>query len=315
MNDFEQKAIEFSEEVDALLAGKHLDGSEDPSHDDALVLLANRLHTLEFPNSKPLKLQLHRQLWQQLEARQEPHVRRWSLAQLLIPGRRLTVRAAIAIIVLLGLLLILPTGRSALASVQEFLRQLRWENTTASQVAQESQPENLDELKAQFERELAEGRAWSYSFEGHNLGGCCADGVRNEVVSLEQALTEAGYSMMLPGYVPNGYSMTEIRLMGLPPYAIFVIYEGPTGRIGLYQSKGGYTAQDVNEYTVEVDAQASAVDTEGSMEEVLVGDMTVALIDGTSVVWEVNGISLHLIGSGIDTETLLQIAESLEPSN
>lgn len=315
MNGFEQKAIEFSEEVDALLAGKQLDRGEDLNHANDLVLLANRLHALEFPASKQLKLQLRRQLWQQLEAKQESHTRRWSLAHLLIPGRRLTVRAAIAIVVLLGLLLILPTGRSALASVQEFLRELRWENTTARQVAPDSEPENLDELRARFAYEEAEGRAWSYSFEGHNFGGCCADGVRNEIVSLEQALTEAGYPLMLPGYVPNGYSMAEIRLMGPPPYGVFVIYEGPAGRVGLSQSKGGYTAQDVDEYTVEVDAQASAIVTEGSMEDVLVGDITAALIDGTSVMWEENGVSLHLIGPGLDTATLLQIAESLEPSN
>jgi len=316
MNEFEQKAIGFSEEVDALLAGKQLDMGDDLSHANDLVLLANRLHMLEFPASKQLQRQLRRQLWQQIEAKQESHTRRWSLAHLVIPGRRLVVRAAVAITLLLGLLLTLPTGRSVLASVQEFLRELRWENTTASQVAPDSEPENLAELRARFEREEAAGRAWSYSFEGHNFGSCCADGVRNEIVSLEQALTEAGYSLMLPGYVPDGYALAEIRLMGLPPYEVFLIYEGPAGRVGLYQSKGGHIAQnEVDEYTVEVDAGASAIVTEGSMEDVLVGDITAALIDDTSVVWEENGVSLHLIGSGLNTATLLQIAESLEPSN
>ncbi|HRQ42356.1 MAG TPA: hypothetical protein PLD25_30945 [Chloroflexota bacterium] len=316
MNEFEPKAIEFSEEVDALLVGKQLDRREDQSHANDLVLLASRLHTLEFPASKQSQRQLRHQLWQQIEAKQESHTRRWSLAHPLIPGRRLILRAAIAIILLLGLLFTLPAGRSVLASVQEFLRELRWENTSAVQVAPESEPENLDELKARFEREEAEGRAWSYSFEGHNFGGCCADGVRNEIVSLEQALTEAGYPLMLPGYVPDGYPLAEIRLMGLPPYGVFVIYEGPAGRVGLYQSRGGNIAQnEVDEYTVEVDARASAIVTEGSMEDVLVGDITAALINGTSVVWEENGVSLHLIGPGLDTATLLQIAESLEPSN
>lgn len=316
MNEFERTAIEFSEEVDALLAGKQPARGEEQSHAKDLILLTNRLFTLEIPASKQFEPQLRRQLWQRIEAKQKARTRRWSLAHLLMPGHRLAVRVAIVAIVMFSLLLVLPTGRSALASVQEFLRQLRWENTTASQVAPDSEPTNLDELKAQFEREEAAGRAWSFSFEGHNFGGCCADGVRNEVVSLEQAQTEAGYQLMLPGYMPDGYSLAEIRLMGLPPYEVFAIYEGPSGRIGFYQSRGGIVAQnDVDEYTVEVDAQASAIVTEGSMEEVLVRNTTAALIDGTSIVWEENGVSLHLIGPGLDTATLLQIAESLERSN
>ncbi|MBX3055919.1 MAG: DUF4367 domain-containing protein [Anaerolineae bacterium] len=316
MNEFEQKAIEFSKEIDALLAGKQQDRSQDISHADDLVLLAGRLHTLEFPASKQLKRQLRHQLWQQLEAKQESDARWWSLSHLVIPGHRLMSRLAIAIIVLLGLFLVLPTGRLALASVQEILRELRWENTTASQVTPDSEPENLDELRARFEHEKAEGRAWSYSFEGRNFGGCCADSVRNEIVSVEQALTQAGYPLMLPGYVPDGYSLVETRLMGLPPYEVFVIYEGPSGRIGLYQSKGGDIAQtEVDEYTTQIVVQSSGVVTEGSMEDVLVGDITAALIDGTSVVWEENGVSLHLIGPGLDTATLLHIAELLEPSN
>ncbi len=316
MNEFEQTAIKFSEEVDALLAGKQLAKDEEQSHANDLILLTNRLFTLELPASKQFEPQLRRQLWQRIEAKQEARTRRWSLAHLLMPGHRLAVRVAIATIVLFGLLLILPTSRSALASVQEFLRQLRWENTTASQVASDSEPANLDELKAEFEREEAAGRAWSFSFEGHNFGGCCADGVRNEILSLEQAQTEAGYPLMLPGYVPDGYSLAQIRLMGLPPYEVFAIYEGPSGRIGFYQSRVGIVAQnDADEYTVEVDVRASAIVTEGSMEDVLVGNITAALIDGTSVVWEENGVSLHLIGPGLDTATLLQIAESLKHSN
>ncbi|MCC6603735.1 MAG: hypothetical protein IT327_11015 [Anaerolineae bacterium] len=315
MNEFEQKAVEFSEKVDAVLVGKHLGRGEDFKHVNDLFLLANRLHTLEIPASKQLQRQLRRQLWQQLEAKQESRSRRWSLAHLVMSGRQPVARTAIATILLLGLFLTLAAGRPVLASLQEFLRKLRWENTSAVQVAPDSEPETLDELRARYDREEAEGRAWSYSFEGHNFGSCCADGMRNEIVSLEQALTEAGYPLMLPGYMPNGYSQSETRLLGLPPYEVFVIYQGPGGRIGLYQSKGGNTIQDVDEHTVEVDARASVIVTEGSMEDVLVGDITAALIDGTNVVWEENGVSLHLIGPGVDTATLLQIAESLEPSN
>lgn len=311
MNEFEQKAVEFSEKVDVVLASR----GENFKHANDLFLLASRLHTLEFPASKQLQCQLRRQLWQQLEAKQESRSRRWSLAHLVMSGHRQVVRAAKAIILLLALFLALPTGRSVLASVQELLRELRWENTSAAQVTPDSEPETLDELRARFEREKAAGRAWSYSFEGHNFGGCCADGVRNETVSLEQALMEAGYPLMLPGSMPDGYSLVEIRLLGLPPFAAFAIYEGQDGRVGLYQSKGGYTNQAGDEYTVEVDAQETAVVTEGAMEDVLVGDITAALIDGTNVVWEENGVSLHLIGPGVDTATLLQIAESLEPSN
>ena len=49
------------------------------------------------------------------------------------------------------------------------------------------------------------------------------------------------------------------------------------------------------------------------MEEVMLGDMTAALLDRSTLVWEEAGRSFQLIGPSFDVEMLLQIAESLEP--
>lgn len=316
MNEEELKAIKYSEEVDAIIARKRRPWREgEGTGDNELLVLAGRLQAVNVSTSSELQAQLRRELMQQLELKQTKHLRRWSFPQLLpsTPRRALLVMASL--VVLFVLVLSTSAGRSVVIAVGDIIRELRWQNTTVQQVAPDNTPENIDEVNARLEREMAAGRAWSFSFEGSGFGGCCADGMRHELVSLDQAITETGHSIKLPGFVPDGYVLTEVRLFGVPPYDVFVIYEGSGDRVGLYQASGGIIgSEQVDESTVVVDARESFVLTEGSMEEVAVGDITAALLDGYELVWEEDGVTFHLIGPGLDVETLVEMAESLEPA-
>ena len=108
--------------------------------------------------------------------------------------------------------------------------------------------------------------------------------------------------------------LREVRLLGVAPYDVFVIYEGPAGRLGLYQSLVGITSEEQQtETVVVVETRKMGVVTDRALEEVMVGQTRAALTDGESLTWEQNDISFRLIGPGLDAATLVQVAESLAP--
>ena len=223
----------------------------------------------------------------------------------------------LAVIILVALLVAMLAWPGALTAVAQtagrFIREFRWPNTVVRQTEPNYRPENLPELQENSKRELAAGRAWHFSFGEHNFGGCCADGMRNEVVPLPQAIVEAGYELRLPTFLPDGFSLYEVRLLGRAPYSVFITYQGPAGRLGLYQSFVGFRSeQRVGENTVIVNQRADAVITDGTIEETSIGTVQATLLEGELLVWEEDGISFRLIGLGLGAETLVQIAESLE---
>ncbi|NIV28968.1 MAG: hypothetical protein GWN58_05485, partial [Anaerolineae bacterium] len=103
----------------------------------------------------------------------------------------------------------------------DLIRELLWPNLSVQQVVPGSTPEDLEARRARYERELAAGRAWSFGFGGYGFGGCCADGARDEVVSLELAVSEAHYPLHLPMFLPDGFHLAEVRLLGVAPYDVF----------------------------------------------------------------------------------------------
>jgi hypothetical protein len=122
--------------------------------------------------------------------------------------------------------------------------------------------------------------------------------------------------VQLPAFLPDGYQLREVRLLGTPPYHVFLIYEGKGGRLGLYQSAVGLLSEehpDAN--TAIVESRSVGVVTDGTVETITVGGTQAALIDGERLVWEADGISFHLIGPGLEAETLVGIAESLLPAD
>jgi hypothetical protein len=298
----------FSAEVDALLEQRGRAEEEGPPSEHAQMLaLAEHLAGLDFAADSPLRTRLRGHLTERLEGRRFPR-------HPLPAGRRRMWGALAALVLLLALALFTPAGRSAVQAVDRFVRELRWPHTFVRQIEPDYRPEDVAASQERIEQELAAGRAWRFSFEGHGLGGCCADGMRNEVVPLSQAMDEAGYPVQLLTVLPEGYTLEEVRLLGRPPYDVFVTYGGSEGRLGLYQASVGLVSEEeVGPGTVAVKGRASGVITDGSVEEVMVGEASAALVEGEMLVWEADSTSFKLIAPGLDPETLVMMAESLAP--
>jgi hypothetical protein len=311
----EHYAGRFSAEVDALLEQRGRAEEEGPPSEHAQMLaLAEHLAGLDFAADSPLRPRLRRHLTERLEARRPPR-RRLQWSGPLSAGQRRAWSALGILLVLMVVALLTPAGRSLAQAVEGFIRELRWPNSFVLQVEPDYQPQDVAVSRERVERELAAGRAWHLSFEGHGLGGCCADGMRNQIVPLSQAMDKAGYPVQLPTVLPEGYVLDEVRLLGRPPYDVFIIYRGPVGRLGLYQaSVGTISEQESGEGTVVVEGRVSGVITDGSLEEVMVGEMPAALVEGEVLMWEKGDTSFKLIGPGLDLETLVQIGGSLAPA-
>jgi hypothetical protein len=316
MKDQELYADRFSVEVDRMLEqhGRAEDGGP-PSEYGAMLALAERLAALDFSQDSALKPQLRRRLLDRIEADTKPALARrawWHHLFTPRPRRALAVVLALATVVMLvGWT---PVGRAVAQAVEQFMQELRWSNTTVQQISPGATPDPTAEARALFEEELAAGRAWEFSFEGRSFGGCCSPAVRNQVVSLQGAKSEAGFDLHLPTYLPDDYVLDEIRLLDVPPYIVFVIYSGANGRLGLEQSVVGITSeQHPDPSTTVFESRSVSVVTDGAVEKVMVGETPAALIDGESLVWETDHISYRLIGPDLSAQSLIRIAESLTP--
>lgn len=302
-------ADRFTRDVDNLLLdGGGMDVEPAPPGYRADLQVARALAAADFSFESRVRLPLRRRLLARLETTRTvrhpfPALRPW------LSWRAATVVVVLAVAVVLTLT---PAGQALAARAGNVIREMLWPNLSVQQVAPGSTPEDVEARRARYEGELAAGRAWELEFEGYAFGGCCVDGMRDEVVSLPAAVTEAGYPLRLPAYLPGGLRLAQVRLLGVAPYDVFVSYEGPAGRLGLYQSFVGYRSeQRVGKAVVVVTARESAVVSESVVDQVRVGDLVAARIGHEALVWEQDGVSITLIGPGMGLETLVRIGESL----
>jgi hypothetical protein len=138
--------------------------------------------------------------------------------------------------------------------------------------------------------------------------------VRNEVVSLSQAVAETRFDLQVPTFLPEGWVLSEVRLLCVASFDVFMVYEGDGGRLGLYQSFVNLGSEErSNENVVITTRRVIDVFTNKTLEDVMVGTTRAILIDGESLVWEEDDVSFDLIGPGLGRETLVRVAESLAP--
>jgi len=316
MTDQELYADRFSADVDRMLEQHgRVEEYGPPSEYGAMLTLAERLAALDFSQDSALKPQLRRRLLDRIETDSKftrPRLVGWH--RLLSPRPRRALAVVVALAAVVMLVGWTPVGRAMAQAVEQFLQELRWSNTTVQQMSPGATPDPTIEARAQFDEELAAGRAWEFAFEGRSFAGCCSQAVRNQVVSLQQAKNEAGFGLHLPTYLPDDYVLEEIRLLDVPPYLVFVIYSGANGRLGLEQSVVGITSeQRPDPSTTIVERRSVSVVTDGTVKEVMVGETPAALIDEESLVWETDRISYRLIGPDLSAQVLIRIAESLAP--
>lgn len=317
MTDRENYAGRFSTEIDRILEQQgRSEGEGPPAEYTEMLALAKQLAALDFSSESQLRRPLRRRLLNQLEADraavpwQRRSLRRFPAFR---PRRALGVLAALsALVVLVGWT---PAGRAVAQAVGNLIQEMRWPHTTVQQVSPGVQPTNTPQDRDWCKEELPSGQAWEFSFEGRSFGGCSSSVVRNEVISLSRAVDEAGFEFRLPTFLPTGFALSEVRLLDVFPYHIFLIYDGASGHLGLYQFPVGTISEErPGENVAVVESRAVDVVTGGTVEEVMVGTTLAALIDGERLVWEQDGISFHLIAPGLGAETLVQIAESLLPA-
>jgi hypothetical protein len=317
MKGQEPYADRFSAEVDRLLERQgRAEDAGPPSEYAEMLALAETLATLDFSQGSSVRRRLRRRLLNRSAADRPAAGQRLAThgrLLLLVPRRALgAVVALLALAVLVGLS---PPGRAVAQAVGQFIHEMRWLHTTVQQVSPSERATATPDASERLEEELAQGRAWEVKFERYVFSGCCyGQPVRDEVVPLSQAVDEAGFELLQPYYLPEGFQLTEGRLLGAPPYDVFLVYDGDHGRLVLYQSPVGVTSQQHRQGdAVVVEKRKMDVLTDRVVEEVMVGGIKAALTDSESLTWEKNDVSFRLIGPGLDKVTLLRIAESLAP--
>jgi hypothetical protein len=309
MKDQRHYAGRFSAEVDRILEqhGRAEEQGPEPEY-PALLDLAEQLAAIDPSQHSSLRPRLRAELLDQLNAkivaRQRPLWRR--LLPLPAPRRALCTLAVLTVLMTLAWLT--PTGQAVAQNVGRLIRELRWSHTTVHQLSPGAQPTATAIYQEQAPAHSGNEQYCGFVFQGHHFDFYYpADvPVRNETVTLAQAIAEAGFDVRIPSFVPDGYTLSQVHLLCVAPYDVFMIYENQGEQLGLYQSFVRPTgASDAAE------RRGIGIFTSQTLQDVLVGDSQAVLINDASLVWEQDDISFHLIGSGLGGDVLLRIAESL----
>jgi hypothetical protein len=305
MKDQRHYAGRFSAEVDRILEQHGRAEEQGPAPEyPALLTLAEQLAAIDPSQHNPLRPRLRAELLNQLDAkiaaRQRP--RWWQRLPLPAPRRALGTLAALT--ALMALAWLTPTGQAVAQNVGRLIRELRWSHTTVHQLSPGIQPTATAIYQEQAPAHSGDEQNCGFVFQGHHFDFYYpADAlVRNETVTLAQAIAEAGFDVRLPSFVPDGYTLSEARLLCVAPFDVFIVYEGQGEQLGLYQSFVNSSAAE---------RRGIGVFTSQTLQDVLVGDSQAALINDASLVWEQDDVSFHLIGPGMGGDTLVRIAESL----
>ncbi len=308
MKDQRHYAGRFSAEVDRILEqhGRAEEQGPTPEY-PALLTLAEQLATIDPSQHTPLRPRLRAELLNQLDAkiaaRQRP--RWWQRLPLPAPRRALGMLAAL--VALMALAWLTPTGQAVAQNVGRLIRELRWSHTTIHQLSPGLQPTATALYQEQAPSHSGDEQNCGFTFQNHHFDFYYpADvAVRNETVTLAQAINEAGFDVRVPTLVPDGYVLSQVRLLCVAPFDVFMVYEGQGEQLGLYQSFVNPSGANAAE------RRSIGIFTNQTLQDVLVGDSQAALINDASLVWEQDNISFHLIGPELGGDTLVRIAESL----
>lgn len=126
---------------------------------------------------------------------------------------------------------------------------------------------------------------------------------------LQQAQAQAGFELQTPTYLPDGYSLEEIKL---PPaessQMALLIYNGPGGEITLLQGLVGLTPASGSSQAVF--ATVNMTNTIFKKEAMIAG-YPAAWIDGKGLAWKTESYFYELSGSNLSLTEATRIAESI----
>jgi len=165
--------------------------------------------------------------------------------------------------------------------------------------------------------------SWDVSlFPGAGIGGNGLPGTTPIVTStydFQEAQGLTSFRIRTPNYLPEGYSLKEIKLapiwtgagailFKINPNA-FMFYTGPSYDIVIVQQPVG--PQPVGE-TGAVAGQVIGFTTNGTLEEVEMNGHTAAWANDNLLLWEQDGVSYMVGGIGLELEEAIRIATSLQ---
>jgi hypothetical protein len=164
--------------------------------------------------------------------------------------------------------------------------------------------------------------SWDISlFPGAGVGGNGLPGtnpVVRTVHNYQDAQELTGFRIRMPSFLPDGYSLDEIKLAPVWTGAgallfknnpnAFLFYRGPGQNIVIVQQPMG--TQSVGNTGAAVGHFFSFA-TNGTLVEVEMNGHTAAWADDRLLIWEQEGLSYIVGGLGLDLEEAIQIATSL----
>jgi hypothetical protein len=126
---------------------------------------------------------------------------------------------------------------------------------------------------------------------------------------LQQAQAQAGFELQTPTYLPDGYSLQEIKLpLAETSQMALLIYNGPGGEITLLQGPVGLTPASGPSQAVF--ATVNVTNTIFKKEAMIAG-YPAAWIDGKGLVWKTESYFYELSGSNLSLMEATRIAESV----
>ena len=153
---------------------------------------------------------------------------------------------------------------------------------------------------------------WVIRTEIGGFGGNTAPGVEpivRSVSRLEEAQALTNYPLKVPAELPAGYALQEVKVapMGTTVWAI-LFYHGPGHDLIIAEMPGGpQPSQDPN---VAVAIKNGAL-TDGSLEAVDLDGRPAVWINGHTLLWEADGVSLEVGGLDLDLAQAKTLAQSL----
>jgi hypothetical protein len=300
-------ADRFSRDVDSLLNGAERTDKETlPDEYRQTLDLARILATTDFSAESRVRQALRRRLLNQIGTR-EGWQRRKEYAMRTFFWRRhpIVILAAVVVVALLVVTLAWPGALTAAAQgiYNVIQRIVVGSNTEAVQVQFEPQ------IGGESRPTMPSNR-WHVHTEIGGFGGNVLSGqdptVRS-VTDFEEAQELASFHLRAPGYLPEGYTLREIKLA--PSGSTFLFYGGADHDIIIVQMPVGSQPSDDPHVAVGV---KSGFMTNGTLEEVELDGRPAAWADNHSLMWEADGISYTVGGLDLSLEEAIRIAKSLE---
>ncbi len=301
-DDKDREIGRFNEGVDRLIGG----GAAEEDDFEGRMAAAAKLASVDFSDASRVRESLRARLLDRDERGPVSRMLR-ALAGMGLSGRMFAA-PAVAVIAFVVVAVIWPGAISAAArQVEEFVQDLIiGRNTTVSQV----EPESIDIALAPDFQEVFSGDGATIWISkttiidpGESREQSAIPSIGWVFDSLEGAQVEAGFHLRSPAYLPDGYSLRDVRVT--PSRWVIAAFEGPKGFVLLAQVPGDSGLEAVTSTDIEVL-------TDRPIRPVQVNGMPAAWSEGRSLSWVEGDVSYTIAVDGLSLDEALRMAESLQ---